>query len=183
MVTRTGGRDQAVAALVKSAARRGYRVAYDLLGDRAEAEDAVQEALARACEAWERLRDSEALEAWFQRVVAHVCLRILRRRRLWRGFWHLLGRDDTQRPDEGSPDGARLRAALERLPAMQKAAVVLRYGQDLSVEEIGQRLGVGAGTVKTHLSRGLTRLRELLGSEHQALRSDGGKSHAGRTPG
>jgi RNA polymerase sigma-70 factor (ECF subfamily) len=143
-------------------------VAYDLLGDRAEAEDAVQEALARACEGWERLRDSEALEAWFQRVVVHVSLRILRRRRIWRGFWHLLGRDETQRPDEGSPDGARLRAALEALPAMQKAALVLRYGHDLSVEEIGRHLGVGAGTVKTHLGRGLTRLRELLGGRRDA---------------
>src|SRR5262245_33822033 len=127
-VTAVEGRDQALEGLVRTASRRAHRVAFDLLGNRGEAEEAVQEALARACEGWARLRDPGLLEGWFQRVVVHVCLRTLRRRRLWRSFWHLMGREEAQRPAEGGPDGARLRAALAELSPMQKAAVVLRYG-------------------------------------------------------
>jgi RNA polymerase sigma-70 factor (ECF subfamily) len=52
--------------------------------------------------------------------------------------------------------------SLERLPSKQRAALVLRYGQELSVGEIAELLGVGQGTVKTHLVRGLKRLRVLM---------------------
>jgi RNA polymerase sigma-70 factor (sigma-E family) len=165
-----GARDQALEALVRGASRKGFRVAYDLLGDRAEAEDAVQEALARACAGWARLRDPAALEGWFHRVLLHVCMRALRRRRLWRGFWEMFSPDESRAPDEGAPDGEKLRVALEALAPMQKAAVVLRYAHDLSVEETAARLGVGPGTVKTHLSRGLKRLRERIGGLHDEPR-------------
>src|SRR5687767_14611877 len=80
------GRDLALERLVDKAARRGYAIAWDLLRDRAEAEDAVQEALARACAEYARLRDAAALEGWFFRVLSNVCLRALRRRRLARVF-------------------------------------------------------------------------------------------------
>ena len=60
---------------------------------------------------------------------------------------------------------ARTVAALHRLPTMQRAALLLRYGQDLPVAEVAALLGVGAGTVKTHLVRGLTRLRAEVGKE------------------
>lgn len=162
-VTRVGARDQALAELVRGASRRGYHVAYDLLGDRAEAEDAVQEALARACEHWARLRQPEALEGWFHTILVHVCMRLLRRRRLWRGFLELFGREESRPADEGSPDADRLRAALDTLPPMQKASLVLRYGHDLTVDETARRLGVATGTVKSHLSRGLEKLRERIG--------------------
>jgi RNA polymerase sigma-70 factor (ECF subfamily) len=169
-VGQVGGRDQALEALVRTASRRGFHVARDLLGDRAEAEDAVQEALARACEEWARLRDPALLEGWFQRVLVHVCMRILRRRRLWRGFWQLVGREETRPADEGAPDAERLRRALATLPPMQKAALVLRYGHELSVEETAERLGVGAATAKTHLARGLQKLRERMEVDHDGTR-------------
>jgi RNA polymerase sigma-70 factor (ECF subfamily) len=189
-------RSRLLAELAAGPARRGYGVAYDLLGNRAEAEEAVQEALARACENIGDLRDPAAAPAWFLRIVTSMCLRTLRRRRLRRalfGRWgapERPGPDDTAAPSEGDhggvaplvhatsaiaePDGAladrELRAALlgslDGLPAKQRAALVLRYGHDLSVPEVAQMLGVEQATAKTHLVRGLARLRDLM-EEHR----------------
>jgi RNA polymerase sigma-70 factor (ECF subfamily) len=179
------GRRVALAGLAARTARRGQAIARDLLGDAAEAEDAVQESLARACAAWERLRDAEALDGWFYRVLTNVCLRSLRRRRLGqalRRFWsggEIVGSGETEadaawdlvdaqaaRPDEGL-DARRVLDAVGELPVMQRAALVLRYGHDCGVGEIAAMLGVGEGTVKTHLVRGLKRLRERVGVDEQ----------------
>ena len=172
------GRREALGGLAARTARRGHAIARDLLGDAAEAEDAVQESLARACASWERLREPEALDGWFFRVLTTVCLRSLRRRRLGQALrrfraggavedgdagWDLV---DAQaaRPDEGL-DARRVLAAVGELPVMQRAALVLRYGHDCGVGEIATMLGVGEGTVKTHLVRGLKKLRERVGAD------------------
>jgi RNA polymerase sigma-70 factor (ECF subfamily) len=176
-VTALRDRDQALDRLARAAARRGYAIARDLLRDAAEAEDAVQESLARACAGWERLRDADALEGWFYRVLTNHCLRTLKRRRIF--SWFRRGNDDDgdapelELPAGGLlPDEALARAtettrclrAVERLPPMQKAALVLRYGHDLSVDEVADAMGIGPGTVKTHLVRGLRKLREGMSS-------------------
>ena len=178
--------------LAGAPARKGYAIAYDLLGNRAEAEEAVQDALARACENLSELRDPVAAPAWFLRIVTTACLRVLRRRRLRRavfGRWFERASDDDDvKPIEGdglphdalSPrmhgaapaaadealgaleDVTALLARLGDLPAKQRAALVLRYGHDLPVPEIAEMLGVEQATAKTHLVRGLARLRELL---------------------
>ena len=184
-------RSRALHALATASARRGFRIAYDLLGEVAEAEDAVQEALARACESFDRLRDPGALEGWFYRVLVNLCMRGLRRRRLGRiaraTLWPGSRRDAA--PDDGkpgltgvegppawvieanrAPNAARVAElrevvrSLDALPGKQRTALVLRYGHELSVAEVAAMMGVGEGTVKTHLRRGLDRLRELLGS-------------------
>jgi len=185
-------RGRLLADLAGAPARKGYSIAYDLLGNRAEAEEAVQDALARACENLSELRDPVAAPAWFLRIVTTACLRVLRRRRLRRavfGRWFERTDDDDQaRPVEGdglphdalsprmhgaAPDRADdalgshqdvtvLLAKLGDLPAQQRAALVLRYGHDLPVPEIAQMLGVEQATAKTHLVRGLARLRALM---------------------
>ena len=166
------GRDRAIARLAATCGPRGYRIARDLLGDPAEAEDAVQEALARACTGLERLRDPAALDAWFYRVLTNHCMRTMRRRR-WLGalsaVWSTardaeqLARPDPERELATAQGNARLLLALRDLPPRQRAALTLRYGHDCSVDEIAELLGIGGGSVKTHLLRGLRRLREALG--------------------
>src|SRR5581483_2357300 len=87
---RADARSRLISELAAAPARKGYGIAYDLLGNRAEAEEAVQEALARACESISDLRDPAAAPAWFLRIVTTMCLRTLRRRRLRRrlfGWW------------------------------------------------------------------------------------------------
>ena len=177
-------RERALTQLATATAPRGYRIAFDLLRDRAEAEDAVQEALARACEAADRLREPDAIEGWFYRVLTNVCLRQLRRRRLRR--WLGGGRRGTPNqhydalPDEApdleanGPDApadqalaerqeiAHLLDQLDALPAQQRVALVLRYGHDRSIAEIADMLDVKPATIKTHLVRGLRRLRAAL---------------------
>ncbi len=161
-------REHALEAVARRCARRGYSIAYRLLRDRDEAEDAVQEALARACESWTRLRDPAAVDAWFHRVLTNVCLRALRRRRLF-GWWRRPADDSASElapavslPELGGLDAGRLLAAVDRLPPMQKSVVVLRYGEDMAVGDIAAALGVGTETVKTHLARALDRLRDRL---------------------
>src|SRR6266576_1682974 len=81
---RADARSRLLGELAAAPARKGYGIAYDLLGNRAEAEEAVQEALARACESIADLRDPAAAPAWFLRIVTTMCLRTLRRRKLKR---------------------------------------------------------------------------------------------------
>src|SRR6476661_9275485 len=90
VASRTAERGRLLAELAGTPARKGYGIAYDLLRNRAEAEEAVQEALARACESIGDLRDPDAAPAWFLRIVTTMCLRTLRRRRLKKklfGWW------------------------------------------------------------------------------------------------
>ncbi len=166
-------REQALEAVARRCARRGFSIAYRLLRDRAEAEDAVQEALARACESWGRLRDPAAMDAWFHRVLSNLCLRTLRRRRLF-GWVRRANGDEEAAPVElpavtmpafAGLDAGRLLAAVDRLPPMQKSVVVLRYGEDMSLGDIAAALGIAPETAKTHLARGIDRLRERMRGE------------------
>src|SRR5687767_11335177 len=84
--------DDAARRLIATAKGRGFALAFDLLADRSEAEDAVQDALVKALAWASRLRDPEALEAWFLRTLANGCIRTLRRRRVVRAFAAIIGR-------------------------------------------------------------------------------------------
>jgi RNA polymerase sigma-70 factor (ECF subfamily) len=194
VASRADARSRLLAELATAPARKGYGIAYDLLGNRAEAEEAVQEALARACESIGDLRDPGAAPAWFLRIVTTMCLRVLRRRRLKKklfGWWP--GKDDDTdaaptKADTGNDDIASRMHAMETvepaaalagqqalttmlgrlddLSAQQRTALVLRYGHDLPVAEVAHLLGVEVATAKTHLVRGLARLRDLM-EEHK----------------
>jgi RNA polymerase sigma-70 factor, ECF subfamily len=163
-------RDAAVRWLVEQACGRGFAIAADLLGDRAEAEDAVQDALVRSLTGLHRLRDPGALEGWFYRVLTNTCIRTLRRRRVANAFARLVGArgEPVAAPAPIGRDHARLLAEIDELPAMQKAVVVLRHGHDLGIDEIARVLGVGGETVKTHLKRARARLRVRLGVDDAA---------------
>lgn len=191
VASRTAERGRLLSELAGAPARKGYGIAYDLLGNRAEAEEAVQEALARACESIADLRDPGAAPAWFLRIVTTMCLRTLRRRKLKRAlFGWLPGKDSENEPKpDASTDaiaermhgpGERvpvealtdreafgaLMTQLDQLSAQQRTALVLRYGHDCGVPEIAELLGVELATAKTHLVRGLARLRDLM-EEHR----------------
>ena len=172
---RSSEAEAALDHLVERCSERGYRIARDLLGESAAAEDAVQEALAAAMQGVGRLREPAALEGWFYRVLTNHCMRVLRRRR-WLSLW--IGRRAEEIAEDagaGAPSpsaalasarqSARLVAAVRTLPPMQQASVVLRYAHDRSVDDVGALLGVSPKTVKTHLVRGLRALRIALEEE------------------
>ncbi len=136
--------------------RLAYRVAFRILGDRGDAEDVAQEALARASTRWPRLADRP--EGWVSRVASNLAIdRYRRRRRRPPPMTGPLGLVD---PLLG--ERADLVAALRRLPRRQREAVVLRYLADLSEAQVALEMGCSVGAVKSHGSRGLASLRRQL---------------------
>jgi RNA polymerase sigma-70 factor (sigma-E family) len=144
---------------VAASSHRLLRTAYLLCGDHGHAEDLVQTALLRTARRWRQARDSP--EAYARAVVVNLA----------KDRWRQLGRQPAESPlDMDVPDphvdvfserDVLLRAA-QRLPAGQRAVLVLRYFDDLSVEETAAALGCSTGTVKSQTSRALDNLRAAL---------------------
>jgi RNA polymerase sigma-70 factor, ECF subfamily len=149
----------------------GYRLATLILRDRAEAEDATQEAIARAWSCWGTLRDRTRFDAWFDRILVNVCRNRMRHTRTIR----VVALDDAfDVPAADSHTAVAARLALEpafaRLSPEQRIIVVLRYWRDLSVDEIADRLQIPAGTVKSRLHYALKSLRAAIEPPEEARR-------------
>ncbi|MFI0269193.1 SigE family RNA polymerase sigma factor [Streptomyces luteogriseus] len=131
-------------------------------GDRQRAEDLVQEALVKLWFAWPKIAD-QAPEAYVRTVLVRLAARSARRR--WWGE-----RPVEQLPDRAGPvdvssavaERSRLEGALAQLSPKQRAAVVLRYYEDLPEAQVAQALGCPVGTARSHASRGIARLRQIL---------------------
>lgn len=142
------------------------RMACLLTGNQADAEDLLQAALAKTFLAWRRIEDRGALDGYVRRAMVNTHISWWRRRRL-----EEYPTDDV--PDQPVQDHAgeselhdSLSRALRRLPERMRAAVVLRYYEDMSEAEIAGVLGISLGTVKSTVSRAVAKLRidaELLG--------------------
>ncbi len=119
--------------------------------------------------AWPRVRRSGTEDAYARQVVLHCYLD--ERRRPWRRESAAELADRAQA--EGLPfeDVDRLRAAVRDLPGSQRAAVVLRYWCGLSIEETATDLGITVGTVKSHTSRAVDRLRQNLADDRNEERT------------
>ena len=134
------------------------RTAYLLTGNRADAEDLLQTALAKTYLAWGRIRDREAVDGYVRRVLVTTQTSFWRRRRPEDPYADL-----PERPGRDAHADSDLHAALwgalSGLTRKQRAAVVLRYYEDLSEAETARVLGVSVGTVKSTTSRALASLR------------------------
>jgi RNA polymerase sigma-70 factor (sigma-E family) len=150
--------------------QRLVRIAYLLCGDRFEAEDLVQTALARAALVWHRVT-AEGPDAYVRKILLNV-FRSSRRRR-WCGEIPVAAVPDRGLPDPASTVEERdiLRRALAALPARQRAAVVLRFYEGLAEAETAVVLGCSVGTVKSLTSRGLQRLRREMPVETDRMTS------------
>jgi RNA polymerase sigma-70 factor (sigma-E family) len=137
--------------------RLAYRVAFRILGDRSDAEDVAQEALARAALHWSRLH--ERPEGWVCRVASNQAIDRYRRRRRQPH----IPEGPVGIVDERLGERADLVAALRKLPRRQREVVVLRYLADFSEEAVAVALGCSVGTVKSQASRGLSALRGHFG--------------------
>lgn len=148
----------------------GFTLAMYLTGNRADAEDAVQEAVLRAIRYFHTLRDDDA-RAWFLTIVRRVCLTAYRISRsegadsisLDTGRLQLV--DDRERPDTAAERlqvQQRVRDAIGQLPPLLREAIVLRELQSCSYEEIATVTDVPIGTVMSRLSRARARLAGLL---------------------
>lgn len=157
-------RDPAVfTAFVVARSGALHRTAYLMVGDHGLAQDLVQEALTKTYVAWPRLREEANAEAYTRKVIATTAISWARRKS-WR-----------ERPIEVVPDapvaaatdGVTVRdwvwEAICDLPPRQRAAVVLRYYEDLSEAETAAALDCAVGTVKSQVHAALRRLRAVLG--------------------
>jgi RNA polymerase sigma factor (sigma-70 family) len=137
-----------------------FRVAFRIVGDREEARDIAQEAMARAFARWRRVHGYA--EPWVARVAANLALGVVRKS----------GRT-TPAPSEvhGADlavvvaDRRALVDALRDLPARQRDTLVLRYVADLSEADVARLLGCSVGTVKSQAHRALERLRPGLSAD------------------
>jgi RNA polymerase sigma-70 factor (ECF subfamily) len=137
------------------------RTARLILRDEALAEDAVQETFLRAWRSFGTLRDQEDPGGWLNRIAVNESISLWRRRHRFDALLERFGRQPAQEKESGTETKLDLRRALDRLTAEQRAVIVLRYYQDLSVEETAQTLGLPIDTAKSRLKAGLRHLREL----------------------
>jgi RNA polymerase sigma-70 factor (sigma-E family) len=144
---------EAFEALVSARAVAMVRTGYLLTGDWGAAEDLVQGALAKTFARWHRLRDVGAGEAYARRIMLNTWRKARRRR--WHGELPTAQLPDRPGHDEYRQvdDRALLAGALGRLPAAQRAVIVLRYFDDLPDPQIAEMLGCPPTTVRTRTAR------------------------------
>jgi RNA polymerase sigma-70 factor (sigma-E family) len=140
------------------------RLAYLVTGDRALAEDIVQEAFVRLYGRFRDLRNPDAFDVYLRRTVVNLARSHFRRRKVERKHAPKLVDEPAVDPvDLGERD--RLWSVLQSLPERQRTAIVLRFYEDLSEVSTAEVMGCPVGTVKSLVSRGLERLRATLPRE------------------
>lgn len=140
------------------------RTAYLLVADHGQAEDMLQTALLRTLQHWRTAR--AAPEAYVRQALLNLCRDNWRRASARPRELPLLAGAEDVKAIDGPADGVGQRrelvAALARLPAGQRAVIVLRFVADLSVAQTAQALGISEGTVKSYTSRAIAALRGQL---------------------
>lgn len=157
---RRAQRDAEFEAYVAAARPRLRRLAYSLCGDWHAADDVVQTALAKLYVAWPRVARASDQDAYVRRTVARTT--IDESRRPWRRERSGLEAHDRAGTESPVLERHDLVAALQQLPEMQRKTVVLRHWLGLSVAETAHDLGIAEGTVKSHTSRALEALQQLM---------------------
>lgn len=165
---RRGNRD-AFRCLVDRYMKHAYDLAYGFVNDHDDAEDVAQESFLRAWQGLVRFRGEAGFGTWLYRIVTNVALnRVKQKNSAARRRLPHDGTGDIPH-DPPWPDLSRIdvrthvERALHELPTLQRAVVILRHINGLSTKQVSGILGCSEGTVKTHLHRGLVKLRKLLG--------------------
>lgn len=143
---------------------RAYRIARLILGDAFEAEDATHDAALSAWRRFGELREPARFEAWFGRILVNACRDRQRARRrlpvsVDAGRVEPLGGDHATDPADEIARRELLAGAVSSLSPEHREVVVLRFYADLTVEQIAERTGARAGTVKSRLHYALRHLR------------------------
>jgi len=161
----------AFALLVDRYHARCLRVATHMLGDSDDADDAVQESFVRAYRHLGSYRERDKFAAWLLRIVVNQCRTHGTRSRRWTGV-DSAGVADTdalmdpgEHPSERAARADELAFAMSRLGAEQREAIALRFGEELSFDEMASVTGVGVSALKMRVQRACAQLRTLL-SEH-----------------
>lgn len=147
-----------------------HRAAYLMVGEAALAQDLVQEALVKTYAAWPRIRDKSRAEAYTRKAITTTAIGWFRRRR----WTHERPVETLPEPalaghDDGVTQSQWLWTALQTLPVRQRISIVLRYYEDLTEAQTAEAMGCSVGTVKSQVSTGIARLRDVLGDDDPDL--------------
>ena len=172
------GDHKAFEELVERHKQKAYRIAFDFARDREEAKDLSQEAFLRAYTHLGNFDGRSGFYTWFYRILVNVCLDYKRRKKRTfaeefneavESIEHQVEPSQvSQKPP--SPDqqvlaaqlSRKVSAAIEDLPPKQRTAFILKNNQGLSIKEIAEMMQTAEGTVKVHLHRAVTALRQSL---------------------
>lgn len=132
-------------------------------GDRAAAQDLVQDAIVKVFGRFRTGFPPDAAEAYVRRTILTLYIDGFRRRRLWGSVRHLAPGPTAEPPADAGTDRLDLRATLHCLSPQERAVVVLRFYEDLTLDGVAKRMGLAEGTVKRYLSNALHKLEAHLG--------------------
>lgn len=170
------GDQQAFAEIVGLYQDKLYHMAFRMLSNRQEAEDVVQETFLRVYRNLDRYDESMKFSTWIYRIATNLCIDRLRKRKPSYSLdaestdhegldgYSMIPSDDRTPESEAllSETQAIVQQAIETLPPKYKSVMVLRYLHDLSLQEIGDVLGMPVTTVKTRVHRGREFMRKRL---------------------
>jgi RNA polymerase sigma-70 factor (ECF subfamily) len=175
------GNKEAFAEIVQNHQVAVFNLAYRMLGNRAEAEDAAQESFVRAYMHLASYNMDQKFATWLLSITAHHCIDLLRRSGRVRtepvdSSNNLRDQSvDPERHAVASETDREIRSALDLLPENYRAIVILRFWYDMSYKEIGQVVGLNEGVVKVRLHRARAMLARLIaqpnGDEDEAAKN------------
>lgn len=140
-----------------------YRISKTILKSESDCEDAVQEAILKAFEKKNTLKEEAYFKTWLIRILMNECYSILRKKKNYLPYEEYL----EQQVEMQIEDHSQMYHALQKLPAKIRITVVLFYVEEYSVLEIKSILGIPAGTVKSRLAKGRKLLRKELETERE----------------
>jgi RNA polymerase sigma-70 factor (ECF subfamily) len=156
---------EAYSSLVDRHYDRCARIAMRILGNKEDAEEALQDAFLRAYRALGEYEDRERFGAWLTRILVNQCRTLLSRTRRRESVFldvDLRELDLACGSDERSKEWPELEHALMKLPQEQREAIVLKYSGDHTYEEMARITGAGESALKMRVQRAFARLRTLL---------------------
>jgi len=154
------GDREAFEMIIRTQSRALFAIAYGILQNREEAEDAVQDALVKAWKSRWRLRDPEKFPAWLSMIARHRARDVFRKRRTV-PLSELPEIPGSETPQTTTID-RHLDSALASLPELHRAAISLRYFEEMDYATIESRLGLTNGSLRGILGRALASMRKQL---------------------
>ena len=171
----THGDSEAFDELARQVGDRCMAIAFRILRDTDQADDAVQSALIAAWRDLRQLRDPERFEPWLHRILVNECYAEARRRRRWSANLRVLTQPDTDDAAEilTVHDRDQLDRAFRRLTLEQRAVLVFHHFVGLTSEEVADRLGIPVGTAKSRIHHATAALRASLDADARSPRASG----------
>ena len=170
------GCEQSFEALVRQNSEKMIQLAWRMVNNRQDAEEIVQEAFLRFYRTLGSFRGDSLVSTWLYRTVSRLCIDYLRREKIKRRLFFFSRPDDEYDPLEQAPSGmvrqddqaiareelGHMMKALDKLSPRQRAVLTLRHQEELPLKEIAEILGLSEGSVKVHLHRAVSSLRNSL---------------------